>query len=455
MNHKRSTGGFSVNIVFIFLLCSLVLGCSDNPEWQDQREFGEAELDNGLRIVTITDRRVPIVMQMLWYLTGGRDDLPGQSGMAHLFEHLMFQETDTLADDEFSKTVARLGGVHNAFTAPDFTGYYQHVPRNQLEKVMALEASRMCHLRLSDASVLIERKIVVEERSQRVDARPPALLDEKINAALFAGHPYAIPTIGWRDEVSQITPDQARTFYRQHYAPNNAILVLFGDIDIAVARDMAERYYSSCPRREIVQNFYPYTPQPLTPKIALTHPTTERREPYWKRIYRLPRWTPENARIFAALDVLMHVLVASDNSRLINTLIFERELVNNVTGNANNMQIDMGTVEISFSANERHQETKIATIIDAEIKRFKSEKISQKELKRAKFGLTSEFLYASDSQSFAAQIYGIMLSIGRPLSAVNDWLTDVNNVTPDDVQRAAQEFLAFDQSLTGYLEVKP
>jgi len=208
-------------------------------------------LDNGMQVVVITNRRAPVVTHHVWYRIGSSDSPLGKSGLPHFHEHLMFKATEELASGEFSKEVAKNGGNDNAFTGPDYTGYFQTIARDRLELVMKMEADRMTNLVLAEDEVLRERDVVLEERSQRVDNNPSARFAEQMNAAQFLHHPYGMPVIGWRHEIEVYSREDSLDFYRTWYAPNNAVLLVAGDIDAEELKPLAEKYYGGIPARDI------------------------------------------------------------------------------------------------------------------------------------------------------------------------------------------------------------
>ncbi len=222
----------SVGALFMFALCCLLLGGAEARELPRPETF---TLRNGLEVVVITDRRAPVVTHMLWYRVGAADEPRGSSGVAHFFEHLMFKGTRNIAPGEFSRTVARNGGDDNAFTSQDYTAYYERIARDRLELVMGMEADRMRNLRFSDETFASERDVIAEERRQRIDNSPGAVLGERMRAMLWPHHPYGTPVIGWLHEINALDRETALEFYRTWYAPNNAILVVAGDIDAAQA----------------------------------------------------------------------------------------------------------------------------------------------------------------------------------------------------------------------------
>src|SRR5437870_11479537 len=209
-------------------------------------------LDNGRQVVVIPDHRTPVVTQMIWYKAGSADETPGKSGLAHFLEHLMFKGTAKHPAGEFSQTVLRIGGNENAFTSLDYTGYFQRVPREQLAKMMEFEADRMTGLILKDENVLPERDVVLEEFNMRVANNPDARLTEQMMAALYLNHPYGRPVIGWRQEIEKLDREDALAFYKRFYAPNNAILVIAGDIDASDVRPMVEKNFANVPAQPAI-----------------------------------------------------------------------------------------------------------------------------------------------------------------------------------------------------------
>ncbi|WP_199763383.1 M16 family metallopeptidase, partial [Bradyrhizobium guangdongense] len=209
-------------------------------------------LNNGMQVVVIPDHRTPVVTEMIWYKVGSADETPGKSGLAHFLEHLMFKGTSKHPAGEFSQTVLRVGGNENASTSVDYTNYYQRVPKEKLPTMMEFEADRMTGLVLKDENVLPERDVVLEEYNMRVANNPDARLNEQIMAALYLNHPYGRPVIGWHQEIEKLDREDALAFYRRFYAPNNAILVIAGDVDAAEIRPLVERNFGSIPAQPAI-----------------------------------------------------------------------------------------------------------------------------------------------------------------------------------------------------------
>src|SRR6185437_3124232 len=235
------------------------------------------KLPNGLELVVIPDHRAPVVTHMIWYKVGAADETPGKSGLAHFLEHLMFKGTAKNPIGRFSHVVATIGGQENAFTSNDYTAFYQRVPAERLKTVMDFEADRMTGLQLTDKVVLPEREVILEEENQRIGNNPRARLGVQIDAALYLNHPYGKPTIGWRHEMEQLSRDDAVGFYRRFYAPNNAVVVIAGDIEPNEALKFAEDTYGKVARHaNILPRQRPQEPPPAAVRsLILADPRVE------------------------------------------------------------------------------------------------------------------------------------------------------------------------------------
>ena len=269
------------------------------------------ELSNGMQVVVIPDRRAPVVTHMVWYRVGAADEPEGMSGVAHFLEHLMFKGTDTIPPGELSKIVARNGGQDNAFTSSDFTAYFQRVAIDRLPLVMEMEADRMSNLVLTDAEVMPERDVVLEERSMRVDNNPRSLLSEKINQALFPVHPYGTPVIGWEREIAALSTENAIAFYDRFYTPNNAILIVAGDITAAELRPLAEKYYGSIERRADTPPRVRKTSIGPEEPLRVEHVDQRVRQATVQRQYRVPSYRNAPGLDSEAMDVLATLLGGS------------------------------------------------------------------------------------------------------------------------------------------------
>jgi len=282
-------------------------------------------LANGLQVVVIENRRAPIVTHMVWYKVGAADESAGESGNAHFLEHLMFKGTNTLGPGEFSEIIAQNGGQENAFTSYDYTAYYQTVANDRLEIVMRHEADRMANLVLTDALVLPERDVILEERRSRVDNEPGSQLRETMQAGLYLNHPYRVPVIGWEHEIRSLSTETALAFYRRWYAPNNAVLVVAGDVDADEVRRLAEKYYGKVPAGEVLERVRPTEP----PQYAARRVTLENarvRQPSLSISYLAPAHNSPGGEHAYALQVLDQILGGGATSRLYRSLVVEQGL---------------------------------------------------------------------------------------------------------------------------------
>src|ERR1700756_279122 len=284
-------------------------------------------LRNGLQVIVIQDHRTPVVTEMIWYKVGSADETPGKSGLAHFLEHLMFKGTAKHPEGEFSKTVLKIGGNENAFTSVDYTGYFQRIPREQLKSMMEFESDRMTGLVLKDENVLPERDVVLEEYNMRVANNPDARLNEQIMAALYLNHPYGRPVIGWHQEIEKLSREDALAFYRRFYAPNNAILVIAGDVTVDDVRPMAEAPFGRVPPQPATpaRRIRPQEPEPVAPRtVTLADPRVE--QPAVKRYYLVPSSTTAAAGESPALDVLAQLMGGGSNSYLYRALVVDHPL---------------------------------------------------------------------------------------------------------------------------------
>jgi len=279
-------------------------------------EVASYTLDNGMQVVVIPDNRAPVATHMVWYKVGAADEPPGVSGIAHFLEHLMFKGTEKLSPGEFSKTVARWGGQDNAFTAQDITGYFQRVPKARLGDVMRMEADRMVNLRLDEKNVMTERDVILEERRMRVDNDPSNILLEQAKAALYVAHPYGTPIIGWETEMRQLDREDALAFYERFYAPNNAVLVVSGDVAPQDVLALAREHYGRIPLRSGAdRGARPAEPEPRTEReVTLKDPRAAKPTVY--RYYLVPSYGSDTGLEAEALELLMRIVGENPTGRL-------------------------------------------------------------------------------------------------------------------------------------------
>lgn len=409
------------------------------------------KLNNGLELVIIPDHRAPVVTHMIWYKVGAADEVAGKSGLAHFLEHLMFKGTAKHPAGEFSKVVTRIGGQENAFTSNDYTGYFQRVPSNELKTVMQFEADRMTGLQLTDEVVLPERDVILEERNQRTDNNPRARLSEQMDAALFLNHPYGKPVIGWRHEMEGLTRDDAIAFYQRFYGPNNAIVVIAGDVEANEAKKLADDTYGNIAIRSAIATRNRPQEPPAAAARTLTLADARVEMPSLSRNYLVPSahsGTPAEA---AALEVLSSILGGGSNSRLYRALVVDKSVATSAGAYYDSSAYDMSKFGVYGSPREGVTLPQVETAIDAVIAEVIDKGVTAEELERVKTRLIADTVYAQDSQATMARWYGSALSTGGTVEDVQRWPDRIRAVTPQEVQGVARKWLDKRRSVTGYL----
>lgn len=414
-------------------------------------DVADFTLANGLELVVIPDHRAPVVTHMIWYKVGAADETQGKSGLAHFLEHLMFKGTAKNPAGRFSQVVAGIGGQENAFTSEDYTGYFQRVPSEQLKTVMEFEADRMTGLQLTDEVVLPERNVILEEQNQRVGNNPGARLTEQIDAALYLNHPYGKPVIGWRHEMEQLSRDDAIGFYRRFYAPNNAVVVIAGDIDPAQARALAEGTYGKIARHgPMAPRMRAQEPPPVAVRsLTLADPRVEM--PTLQRAYLVPSFSTAKRGESEALEVLAHILGSGSNSRLYRALVVDKQLA--VVANAwyDASELDMSKFGVHGSPRPGVTLPQLESEMDAVIAQVIDKGVTEEELERARTRLIADAVYTQDNQASMARWYGTALTTGASVNDVRRWPDRIRAVTAGEVRDAARQWLDKRRSVTGYL----
>jgi zinc protease len=448
---SRAMRSFALKCGAAALLAGLMGGTADALPRPDT-----FTLKNGLEVVVIPDHRAPVVTQMVWYRVGSADEQRGKSGIAHFLEHLMFKGTKKIPVGEFSKTVARNGGQDNAFTNWDYTAYFERIARDRLDLVMGMEADRMRGLRLDDEkTVLSERDVIIEERRQRTDNNPGVRLNERMRAMLYPVAPYGTPVIGWLHEMQGLTPPDAMAWYKTWYAPNNAILVVAGDVTAADIKPMAEKYFGGLkptkdlPKRDWVQD--PPSDAPM--RVSLADPKV--RQPSLSRIYLSESYTTAKAKNLGrealALDVLGEVLGGGETSWLFKSLVEQQKIAVSAYSSADTSGIGGGSFSVSATPAEGVTLDAVEKAMDSVIADFIAKGPSDAELARAKSNLAAAAIYAVDDQESLANIFGASLVTGESIDDVVNWETEIQKVTAADVIAAAKKTLDLNKSVTGLL----
>ncbi|HVV27855.1 MAG TPA: pitrilysin family protein [Rhizomicrobium sp.] len=419
-----------------------------NARQQGNNTFQFA-LQNGMQVLVIPDHRAPVVTQMLWFRVGAVDDPPGISGLAHFFEHMMFRGTKANPDDTFAQTVSRNGGENNAFTDHDYTAFYEQIAKERLPLMMRLEADRLANLDLSDSHVAPERDVVLEERRMRVDNNPQALMNEQMEAALHLSHPYGRPVIGWADEVRRIDRVSAQDFYDHHYAPNNAILVIAGDVTPDEIRKMAQDNYGKVPARRLE----PRAEFSEPPRLAETRMTIRRADapvPIFNRIYRVVSYATARPGRAEALETYAQLLGGDQTSVLYRVLVEQKRLASDAGANYDGYSRDAGEFSVYAVPRPGVPLEVLERAVDQVLAASAHAAPQAADLKRAQTGLVASVTYRRDSQFALASAYGQALAIGLTVDDVNEWPDRIRAVNGEDVRRAAAG-LSRKEAVTAYL----
>lgn len=418
------------------------------------QETKEMILDNGMKIIVREDSRAPVLVHMIWYKAGSMDEVSGTTGVAHVLEHMMFKGTPTHKQGEFSKTVAALGGRDNAFTGRDYTAYFQQIPSANLEHMMELEADRMANLVLTQEDFEKEIKVVMEERRWRTEDQPSALLDEAVYAAAFMAHPYHWPIVGWMSDLENMTVNDAKNWYEQWYTPNNATMVVVGDVKAETVFASAQKYFGSIKARQ----FTPTRPQvePVQHGIRRVTVKAPAENPMVILSFKVPGLHDvENDEEAYALDVLSAVLDGYDNARLSARLVRKDRVASSVA--ASYITPSRGPALFSLVAVPlgKTDTSELEKRLRAEITRIAKEGVSQAELERVKMQIISSQIYKRDSLFGQALEIGVLEMTGVGYQQMDHIIEKLKTVTPAQVQTVAAKYFADDALTVGTLVPLP
>jgi len=407
-------------------------------------------LKNGMQVVVIPNHRAPIVTHMVWYKAGAADEPRGSSGVAHFLEHLMFKATKTLKSGEFSKIVARNGGRDNAFTSHDYTAYHQSVAVDRLEIVMKMEADRMRNLIFDEAEIAPERQVVLEERRSRTGNSPGAKLGEQVNAAMFINYPYRNPVIGWAHEIRAITKKTLTEFYNLNYRPNNAVLVVAGDITAKQLRPLAEKYYGVIPAGPaLTRNRAKEPPHNAARQVTLRDPRV--RQPSWRRSFLAPsHGYGDNVHTYP-LEVLTQIFGGGSTSDLYRALVIDQKIA--ISAGSHYDADNIGPSRFSIYASPRPG-VKMADLelaVEKEIDKLLKNGVTEKAVSRAKITMQAEAIYARDSLRAGARVLGAALASGQTIQDVEEWPDRIGKVTVAQITAAAKAVFKINSSVTALL----
>jgi zinc protease len=408
-------------------------------------------LDNGMEVVVIPDRRAPIVTHMVWYKIGSADEQPGKSGIAHFFEHLMFKATSNHPAGEFDRAVSAIGGSNNAFTSYDYTVFHETVAPEALEQMMGFEADRMRNLVLNDEVIATERDVVLEERRSRVDSDPDALLDEEVSATLYQNQPYRIPVIGWMQEIEKLNRADAKAFYDSYYTPNNAVLVVAGDVEPDTVKAMAERTYGKVARGpNLAPRVRPSEPEQNTRRtVTLTDARVS--VPSFSTQWVVPSYHTAKPGEAEALDLLAEILGGGPRSRLYQELVVKKGIAASAGASFSGTMLDDTSFAVYGAPRGSATLAEVEAAVASEVSRIALDGVSPEELEQAKSRFVRSMIFARDRQSSMANIYGSTLATGGTVEDVEQWPDRIRSVTALDVKAAAGHYLAPEHATTGYL----
>ncbi|MDE0798373.1 MAG: pitrilysin family protein [Nitrosomonadaceae bacterium] len=417
----------------------------------------EYMLANGLKIVVKEDHRSPVVISQIWYKAGSIDELNGTTGVAHVLEHMMFKGTKNVSSGEFSKKIAAIGGRDNAFTSRDFTGYFQQLHKSELALAMKLEADRMRNLILTKEEFAKEIKVVMEERRLRTDDQPHALVYEKMMSVAYQSHPYRRPIIGWMNDLENMTVDDAQEWYDRWYAPNNAVLVVVGDVDPKEVFSLAQKYYGEIKSRPIAS-------------LALRKPQTEVTQAGIKRLqvkapaqmpylvmgYHAPVLHDANADWEPyALEMLVGVLDGNESARLNKELVRDQQIASSINAEYDATGRGPGMFFLSGTPSEGRSVAELEGALRNEIKRLISAGVTEKELRRVRAQVVSGHVFQLDSMFYQAMQIGQLESVGLSYRDLDTIIKKLQTVTAKQIREVAIKYLIDDSLTVAILDPQP
>ncbi len=431
-------------MILLSLLCAPLAAVADD-------QVTSFTLDNGMDVVVIEDHRAPVVVHMVWYRAGSADEQPGNSGVAHFLEHLLFKGTDTMAPGEFSATVSRNGGNDNAFTSYDYTAYFQRVAADRLELMMRMESDRMVNLKIGPEDIATERDVIIEERNQRIENNPGALFREQRNAAQYLNHRYGVPIIGWQHEMRELDLQKAKSFYSTYYSPNNAILVVAGDVYPDDVRALAETYYGVIPANpDLPERIRPQEPRQMAERrLIFEDPRVA--QPYVSRSYLAPERDSGAQEEAAALSLLAEILGGGITSVMAEKLQFDEQIAVQSQAWYGATSLDDTTFDMVVVPVAGVSLPEAEAAMDRVIAEFLETGIDEEQLERIKMGLRAAQIYARDDVNTLANRYGSALTQGLTIEDVQAWPDILQATTSDQIMAAARKLFQRKNAVTGYL----
>ncbi len=428
-------------VAFLFVGSPAIAGIF-NPE--------TATLDNGMKVIVIPKHSAPVVTHMVWYKVGSVDEPQGKSGIAHFLEHLMFKGTPKYPNGQFSEIVARNGGQENAFTSLDYTGYFQSIAKDRLDLVMELESDRMRNLIIEEAETETERNVVLEERRTRTDNSPGSRLREQAMASFYMNHPYGRPIIGWEHEIRDITVEDLKAFYDTWYAPNNATLVIAGDVTLAEVLPLAEKYYGVIVARPLPEPVKWIEPTRLVSQTVELRDANVR-EPSWSKRYRAPSHIYDKSEHAYPLEVLSEILSGGSTSILYSALVVDQKVASSAGAWYWGDGRGPGSFGLYVAPAPGQSLDTASEAMEAEIERLITEGVSEDDVARAIIRLQDSAEFAKDSFSGIARIFGSAITSGQTIDDIEQWPERIGAVTVDQVNEALRLVLDTDIAMVNRL----
>lgn len=440
-------------MLFKLLKITLLYFCLPSIGVAEVQEF---TLDNGLRLIVSVDQRAPVAVSQIWYKVGGSYESPGKTGLSHMLEHMMFKGTQRYAPGEFSRIMAAQGAEENAFTSMDYTAYFQTLEKSRLALSFEMEADRMRHLVLDETEFAKERQVVLEERRTRIEDEPVSIVYEHFKATAFQSSPYRQPLGGRQTDIKNITLEDLKAWYQRWYAPNNATLVVVGDVEPQAVLNLAQKYFGDFKPSTIT----PPTPRPEVEQFGVKRVTVKRpaKLPYLIMGYKVPvlkSIAPKDNWEVYALNVLVYLLDGGESARLSKNLVRGQHIATTVSASYDMFSRLEDLLTFSGVPTEGHTVAELETALNAQIEELKNQLVDEVELKRIKTQLQASEIYERDSIFYQGMKIGILETVGLNWQLLDQYLDNISQVTAEQVRAVARKYLIADRLTVGVLDPQP
>jgi zinc protease len=438
-----------IKFSIIILLFSLFINLNDvNAKTFNAKEF---TLKNGLKVIIIPNKKAPVVKQMIWYKAGSIDEEKNKGGLAHLTEHLMFRGTKNIPNNKFNETISQYGGTSNAFTMHDFTSYHQFVDISKLELAMYMEADRMENLNFSKSSFNKEKSIVLQERMQNTDNNPNQVFLERLDSIFWQNNKYSRPVIGSIENIKSLTYKDVMRFYNNHYSPNNAILILSGDIDFETGKKLATKYYGKIENRGEIRKYIFETPSDDF-NSALEMENEKITTSKIIKKYIADSYNTNKKNIYA-LEILNNIISEGENSLLNKKFVIDDKTSIAVGSSYTPYKRGLTSLNIYLIPKDNNKVEKISEELDAFLKKI-SNKITHELVRKTKDKILASLIYTKDNPEILAHQIGLMASSGMSIEEITNWDKSINDVNYSDVKRVAESIFNEKTNITGIIKPK-